>query len=195
MKKLAAYCRECGISQGLFNDEAELRFKMTKQKKCDSCGVTFGFLPDGRIWNLRWEEIPYDKPLEPDFWGIIHEDIIEVAKDKFEDEYYADAVESALKEVNSHVKSIVKSRTGAELDGASLMHKAFSMNKPIIVLNDLSDETGRNIQLGYMQIFAGTMTGIRNPKAHANITISRERAIHFIFLASLLMHKLNEVPY
>jgi len=30
-----------------------------------------------------------------------------------------------------------------------------------------------------MQIFAGSMTGIRNPKAHSNITIDAPRAIHF----------------
>jgi uncharacterized protein (TIGR02391 family) len=192
LQKLVAYCTECGFSQGIFNDEAELRFKIAKTQKCENCGATFGFLRDGRIWHLHWDTIPYDKPLELDFWSMIHEDIIKVAKDKFEDEYYADAVESALKEVNSRVKEIVKSKTGEELDGARLMNKAFSENNPIIVLNNLSDENGRNIQIGYMQIFAGAMTGIRNPKAHANITIGRERAIHFIFLASLLMYKLDE---
>jgi hypothetical protein len=34
--------------------------------------------------------------------------------------------------------------------------------------------------------------GIRNPKAHANITITPERAIHFLFLASLLLFKIDE---
>jgi len=122
-----------------------------------------------------------------DFWYIIHKDIIRVAKNKFEDGYYADAVESAFKEINKRVKEIVKNKTGEELDGANLMNKALSEKNPIVVLDDLSSETGRNIQKGYMQIFAGAMTGIRNPKAHENIIISRERAIHFIFLASLLM--------
>ena len=130
-----------------------------------------------------------------DFWGIIHRDIIRVAKNKFEDGYYADAVESAFKEINKRVKEIVKNKTGEELDGASLMNKALSERNPIVVLDDLSSETGRNIQKGYMQIFAGAMIGIRNPKAHENITISRERAIHFIFLASLLMYKLDEATY
>jgi uncharacterized protein (TIGR02391 family) len=132
---------------------------------------------------------------ELDFWGIIHKDIIRVAKNKFEDEYYADAVESAFKEINKRVREIVKNKTGEELDGASLMYKALSERNPIVVLDDLSSETGRNIQKGYMQIFAGVMTGIRNPKAHENITISRERAIHFIFLASLLMYRLDEATY
>ncbi|MFQ3579921.1 MAG: TIGR02391 family protein [Bacteroidales bacterium] len=130
-----------------------------------------------------------------DFWSIIHKDIIRVAKNKFEDEYYADAVESAFKEINKRVKEIVKNKTGEELDGASLMYKALSERNPIVVLDDLSSETGRNIQKGYMQIFAGAITGIRNPKAHENIVIDRERAIHFIFLASLLMCKLDEAKF
>ncbi len=132
---------------------------------------------------------------ELDFWGMIHEDIIRVAKNKFEDGYYADAVESAFKEINKRVKEIIKNKTGEELDGASLMYKAFSEKTPVIVLDDLFSETGRNIQKGYMQIFAGAMIGIRNPKAHENITISKERAIHFIFLASLLIYKLDESTY
>jgi uncharacterized protein (TIGR02391 family) len=126
------------------------------------------------------------------FWSIIHRDIIEVAKDKFEDGHYADAVESAFKEINNRVKKIVKKKMGDELDGAALMRRAFSENNPVIELDNLSSTTGKDVQKGYMDIFAGAMTGIRNPKAHANIRISKERAIHFIFLASLLMDKLDE---
>ncbi|OQX55858.1 MAG: TIGR02391 family protein [Candidatus Cloacimonas sp. 4484_209] len=127
-----------------------------------------------------------------DFWRVIHRSITDIAKNKFEDGYYADAVESSFKEVNKRVKEIVKNKTGQELDGAALMYKAFSVDSPIIALDDLSSETGKNIQKGYMQIYAGAMTGIRNPKAHDNITISKERAMHFIFLASLLMYKLDD---
>jgi uncharacterized protein (TIGR02391 family) len=125
-------------------------------------------------------------------WSDIHPKIVSVVKTRFETEHYADAVESALKEVNSVVKDIVRRKTGNELDGANLMRTAFSPNNPIIVLDDLSTETGRNIQQGYMEIFAGAMIGIRNPKAHDNITITEIRAKHFIYLASLLMHKINE---
>ncbi|MCD6408142.1 TIGR02391 family protein [bacterium] len=147
---------------------------------------------DSPLRNLIKETV---KLSEVDFWGIIHKDIIRVTKNKFEDGYYADAVESAFKEINKRVKEIVKNKTGKELDGVSLMYYAFSEKDPIIVLDDLSSKTGRNIQKGYMQIFAGAMIGIRNPKAHENITISRERAIHFIFLASLLMYKIDEATY
>jgi uncharacterized protein (TIGR02391 family) len=195
MEKLLAYCTHCGNSQGTFADENELRLKIADKRKCENCNVNFGFLRDGRIWNLEWETIQSSEAFESstfDFWSIIHNSIVSVAKEKFEDEHFADAAESAFKEVNTRVKGIVKNKIGEELDGANLMFKAFPSRNPLIILGDLSTETGRNIQEGYLHIFAGAMLGIRNPKAHDNITISRERAIHFIVLASLLMYKLDE---
>jgi len=50
----------------------------------------------------------------------------------------------------------------------------------------------RDEQVGYMLLFAGAMRGIRNPKAHANIEIDHVRALHHLFVASLLMSKLDE---
>jgi len=198
MQKIIACCRHCGVSQGIFDNAEELRLKIAKIKKCEDCGTEFGFLPDGEIWNLRQEFISSEKIEEnstQDFWNMIHGSIVKVAKKKFEDGHYADATESAFKEINKRVKDIVKNKTGKELDGAGLMFNAFQSKNPIVFLDDLSSETGRNIQEGYMHIFSGAMTGIRNPKAHENITIGKERAIHFIFLASLLMNKLDESKY
>jgi uncharacterized protein (TIGR02391 family) len=82
--------------------------------------------------------------------------------------------------------------TGKEFDGADLMQRAFSPNAPVIRLADLSIEDGRNIQQGYMQLFAGSMTGVRNPKAHSNIVIDAPRAIHLLHLASLLHFVFDE---
>lgn len=131
-------------------------------------------------------------PEENSFWDFIHPRIKAIAKPRFDSGFYGDSVESAFKEVNSVVKQLVKSLDGRELDGAGLMNTAFSMNSPIIKLDDLGTETGKNIQQGYMQIFAGSMTGIRNPKAHANIQPDKPRTIHLLMLASLLMSKIDE---
>lgn len=133
-----------------------------------------------------------EKVLPKDFWQEIHPKIIALAKIRFENAHYADAVLSAFREVNSYVKDIVKRKTGKELDGSSLMHTAFSPNNPVIVLDDLSTDSGRNIQQGYMEIFSGAMTGIRNPKAHENMDIEEIPAKHRIYLASLLMTKIDE---
>lgn len=132
-----------------------------------------------------------DKP-DTDFWSLLHPRVAQTARPRFESGHFADAVEAAFKEINAIVKDLVRRKTGKELDGSDLMNNAFSPGKPLISLDDLSTESGRDIQQGFMLIFSGAMTGIRNPKAHANISISRERAIHFLFLASLLMYKLDE---
>ena len=72
------------------------------------------------------------------------------------------------------------------------MQKAFSVDSPILRLGDLNTTNGRNMQVGYQQIFSGAMTGIRNPKAHGNIEISPSRAMQFLALISLMMEKLDE---
>ena len=42
-----------------------------------------------------------------------------------------------------------------------------------------------------MEMFAGAMIGIRNPKAHNNQTISKADAIRKLHFASMLMYKLD----
>jgi uncharacterized protein (TIGR02391 family) len=126
-------------------------------------------------------------------WALVHPEVVKVAKTRFDTQHFADAAEAAFKLINERVKAIVKERTGSECDGAPLMQKAFSSDKPVIILDDLSTQTGKSIQLGYQQIFSGAMIGIRNPKAHSNVQIDATRSLHFIFLASLLMSKIDEV--
>jgi uncharacterized protein (TIGR02391 family) len=48
------------------------------------------------------------------------------------------------------------------------MKTAFSAGRPILKLNSFMTKSEKDEQLGYMDIFAGTMTGIRNPRAHEN---------------------------
>ena len=128
------------------------------------------------------------------FWNIINSQISKVSKDKFDSGFYADAVESALKEINSKLKQVFKEKCPNNKipDGADLMNKIFSIGNPILKIDDITNDSGRDIQIGYMQIFAGSMTGIRNPKAHENLIITKEDATHKIFLASLLMNKVEQ---
>ncbi|MCB4791281.1 MAG: TIGR02391 family protein [Elusimicrobia bacterium] len=150
---------------------------------------------EGLIERLKEKEeyISFEsKDKEISFWDLLHPSVITNAKSRFESKHYADAVETILKDLNNKIKDVVKKKTGKELDGSDLMHKAFSPNNPIITLDDLSTETGKNIQQGYMEIFAGAMTAIRNPKAHEIVNITKERAIHFLFFASLLYSKFDE---
>lgn len=136
-------------------------------------------------------EVP---PSEADsFWDYIHPLIRAISKTKFDNGFYADAVETAMKEVNSIIKNANKKITGQELDGASLMTKVFSVANPVFAFADTTTETGKSIQQGYMQIFAGAMTGIRNPKAHNNMLPDRNKTIHLLFIASFMTVKIEEL--
>lgn len=128
---------------------------------------------------------PFD---EYGFWGLIHPAVAAEARPRFEGRQYADAVEAALKIVAQNVRK----RSGLTIDGAALMRQAFSPQKPYLLFEDPIPDTQNSMQLGYMDIFAGTMTGIRNPKAHGLVKLEKRRAIHFLFLASLLAEKIDE---
>lgn len=133
-----------------------------------------------------------DSITETGIWTYIHPQIAAVSQSKFFDGYYADAVESAFKEINTRVKRLYQSKTGDEKDGSDLMRKAFSPHAPVLIFEGQDTQSGRNVQNGYMDMFAGAMTGIRNPKAHENMTITECQAVQRLMFASLLMTKIDE---
>jgi uncharacterized protein (TIGR02391 family) len=128
-----------------------------------------------------------------DFFGDLDIDIRRVSQQLFKDGHFADSISAAFKELNNQVKQGYEERRGVELDGADLMRKAFSPNNPLFILADQSSETGANIQQGFMELFAGSMIGIRNPHAHENLSLDSDGAKHFLYLASLLMKKFKTV--
>lgn len=148
-------------------------------------------LPEIRI---LMEQTDIDSPSQPTdwFWDLVHPRIKALAKPRFESGFFGDAVESSFKEVNDQVKRIYIESGHNEADGAGLMTSAFSPNNPVIKLSKLETDTDNNIQKGYMQIFAGSMTGIRNPKAHSNLNPDARKTLHLVCLASLLMCKIDE---
>lgn len=122
----------------------------------------------------------------------IHPLIANKCEKKFFDGHYADAVESAFKEINTRCKNIYKSKTGVEKDGKDLMNTIFSPNNPVLQFESMDSQSGIDVQQGYMQIFAGSILGIRNPKAHENQDLTKEAAYKRLIFASLLMDKIDE---
>jgi uncharacterized protein (TIGR02391 family) len=153
---------------------------------CENCGAPFpwttqdtGVLPPPSSGSVH-------------MWSLLHPRITTLARGRVEAGHYADAVEVALKEVNSRVKTAFLAAGRDEKDGADLMFAAFGGTQPTIRFGPLNSDTGKNIQEGYTKIFAGAMQGVRNPKAHENITLDTVRTWHLLALASLLMYKLDE---
>ncbi len=46
------------------------------------------------------------------------------------------------------------------------MRSVFSRNAPILIFNNLSDQTDQDEQEGMMHLFEGAVLGIRNPGGH-----------------------------
>lgn len=190
-------CRGRGVSRIKGDVELLIRCRYCKGsgKGWDNDGLFMGEIcPACKGRGILFADAaPVDESTDLDsFWSLLHPIIVKVSSSRFIAGHYADAVEAALKEVNSVVKQKVKDVAGEEYDGASLMQRALSVENPIIRMAELSTTSGKDIQKGYIQIFSGAMTGIRNPKAHGNITIDKRRAIHLLFLSSLLMEKIFE---
>lgn len=111
------------------------------------------------------------------------------SRELFADGHYARAVEDAFKCLNNEVKA----RSGRpDLDGDKLMRQVFSANSPILALNPLQSTSEKDEQRGYMDMFAGAMTGIRNPRAHEHdLEDQPEVALEMIVFANHLMRKLD----
>lgn len=133
------------------------------------------------------------QPIKPEvdllkmyFHAVRDQDLRDATQKLFADGHYARAVEEAYKCLNG----LVKQRAGLSDDGSSLMKKAFSAGNPILKFNPLRTESHRNEQLGYMEIFAGCMTGIRNPRAHEHrLKDDPETAIELLTWANHLVVK------
>jgi uncharacterized protein (TIGR02391 family) len=118
----------------------------------------------------------------------LHPEIARAASQLYRDGHYANAVESAVKAFNG----LVRLRSGLEADGRPLMQKAFSPSNPILKFNDLSDQSDRDEQMGFMDMFCGAVSGLRNPRAHGFINDDPERALEFIAFVSLLAKLLDQ---
>ena len=128
-------------------------------------------------------------------WMLIHPQIVKVSKGLFDDGHYANAALDAFIEINDRVKRlfcVVNPSADKIPDGENAMNIVFSSNNPLLEFCDRSTDSGQNTQKGFMQMLAGAMSALRNPKAHANITISQEDAMRRLVFASMLMYKIDE---
>ena len=142
-------------------------------------------------YEVRRIETQPETPKSPNLFEELVTDsqLRETSGPLFRDRHYARAVEEAFKYLNNAVKG-KSGRT--EGDGASLMQTVFSANAPILLLNAFQSQSEKDEQLGYMQIFAGSMTGIRNPRAHDHqLMDDPDVALELLVLANHLMRKLD----
>jgi uncharacterized protein (TIGR02391 family) len=118
----------------------------------------------------------------------LHPEIARAASQLYHDGHYAHAVDDAVKALNG----LVRLRSGLDIDGMGLMEGAFSPNNPILRFNDLSDQSDRDEQKGFMMMLSGAVAGLGNPRVHGFIHDDAERALEFVAFVSLLAKLVDE---
>ncbi|WP_408592054.1 TIGR02391 family protein [Paracoccus marcusii] len=118
----------------------------------------------------------------------LHPEIARAASRLYKDGHYSSAVEHSVKALNG----LVRMRSGLEYDGTQLMERAFNPTAPVIKFNDLADQSDKDEQKGFMMMFSGAVSGLRNPRAHSFIEDDPERALEFIAFVSLLAKLVDE---
>lgn len=117
----------------------------------------------------------------------IHPDIAGVAIKLFDDGHYAQATFEALKYIDNQVKAV----SGIEDTGFSLMMNVFNETGPKIKLTNLKTMSDKDEQKGFRYIFAGTMSGIRNPRGHDNRADPIDLCLDHLSVASVLLRTLE----
>ncbi|MGP9799542.1 TIGR02391 family protein [Rheinheimera sp. NSM] len=98
--------------------------------------------------------------------------------------------EAALNAVMA-VFDLLRQKSGLDLDGAALVTQALSLENPILQLADIKSQSGRSIQVGFIDMLKGAYAGIRNPKAHRLETdLNAVSTAQYLVFASLLARKL-----
>jgi len=160
-----------GYTKAIEDAKTKLRTAISMlQERADDMGVS----PAGQV--LRAYE------------GLeLHPEIDRAAGALYRGGHYANAIEDAVKALNG----LVRLRSGIDEDGTTLMERVFNPKNPILKFNDLTDETDRSEQKGFMMMFSGAVAGLRNPRAHKLIQDDPERALEFIAFVSLLAKLLD----
>jgi uncharacterized protein (TIGR02391 family) len=134
------------------------------------------------------EDKPAAKALRAYEGMDLHPEIARAASELYKNGHYANAIEDAVKALNG----LVRLRSGLDADGVALMQQAFSLKKPVLKFNDLSNKSDEDEQVGFMNMFSGAVSGLRNPRAHGFIKDDSERALEFIAFVSLLAKLLED---
>jgi len=122
----------------------------------------------------------------------IHPDLPAKVRDLFDDGHFPEATSLAFKYLDKKVQE----HSGLTESGYKLMMAAFEGTTPKVKLNALVTTSERDEQQGYRFVFAGSMQGIRNPRAHeVTIVDDPDVCLDHLSLVSLLLRRLEQAGY
>jgi uncharacterized protein (TIGR02391 family) len=120
----------------------------------------------------------------------IHREVYKYCQPELMQENYFHAVFEACKGLFQRIRDL----SGIQTDGANLIDKVFSVEKPFLAFNTLQTETEKSEQRGFAQLLKGCAGAIRNPLAHDPKLFwqGETDAVDYLTLISMLHRKLDQ---
>lgn len=120
----------------------------------------------------------------------VHKDVLKFCRAELLDDNYFHAVFEAVKSVAEKIRSLIE----LETDGSELVDEAFSIKYPLLIINNLRNETEKMEQKGFATLLKGIFGTFRNTTAHApKITwvITEADALDLLTMVSYAHRKLD----
>jgi uncharacterized protein (TIGR02391 family) len=130
------------------------------------------------------------KVLRSKFQGRqMHSEVLRYCSAELLQKNYFHAVFEAAKGLFQRIREL----SGVELDGAALVDRVFSIDRPILAFNTLQTETEQSEHKGVAMLLKGAFGAVRNPMAHGPKILwqGEDDAADYLTLLSMLHRKLD----
>lgn len=119
-----------------------------------------------------------------------HSEVYKYCQPELMQDNYFHAVFEACKGLFQRVRDM----SGIEADGANLIDRVFSVEKPYLAFNTLQTETEKSEHKGFAQLLKGCSAAIRNPLAHGPKILWQGEidAADYLTLISMLHRQLDK---
>jgi uncharacterized protein (TIGR02391 family) len=119
-----------------------------------------------------------------------HSEVYKYCRPELMQENYFHAVFEACKGLFQRIRDL----SGIEADGANLIDRVFSVERPFLAFNNLQTETEKSEHKGFAQLLKGCAAAIRNPIAHGPKILWQGEvdATDYLTMISMLHRKLDQ---
>jgi uncharacterized protein (TIGR02391 family) len=116
--------------------------------------------------------------------------VLKYCRTELMQEKYFHAVFEATKGLAQRLRDM----TGIQADGAALVDRVFSVERPMLAMSALQSETEKSEHKGFAALLKGCFAAVRNPLAHEPKVLweGEDDAADYLSLISLLHRKLDE---
>lgn len=120
----------------------------------------------------------------------LHPEVLKYCRTELLQDNYFHAVFEATKGLAQRIRDT----SGIDADGAALVDRVFSIERPVLAINTLRTETEKTEHKGFAALLKGCFAAVRNPLAHEPKILweGEDDAADYLSLISLLHRKLDD---